>query len=100
MAAPADILTSVVPMLHAYEGRTWGQIVAGPRHIHFIDVARIVRDAQKRLAEVWEEDLPEQLLSFAVGNVPRVWGVRQGDVFQLVWWDPKHQIYPTEPRDT
>ena len=65
-------------MLHEYESFTWGQIVTGRRHIHFIDVASIVRDAQKRLSELWEEDLPEQLLSFAVGNVPRVWGVRQG----------------------
>ena len=51
-------------------------------------------EAQERWLEI--ERTEEELFRFRVGGRERIWGVRQGATFFVVWWDAEHQIYPTE----
>jgi len=30
----------------------------------------------------------------------RVWGIREGRLFSLVWWDPEHTVGPSEKKHT
>jgi len=70
-------------------------------------------EAQTRLLEVHETQeekvrrreiearvLPyvdsEELFRFRLGNLPRLWGFRIVNEFYLLWYDPKHEIYPIE----
>lgn len=36
----------------------------------------------------------EEVYRFRLGNKKRLFALRQGSVFALLWWDPKHEIYP------
>jgi hypothetical protein len=54
----------------------------------------LCQEAQERW--LWLERTEEDLFRFRVGGKERIWGVRQGATFFVVWWDAEHQIYPTE----
>jgi hypothetical protein len=54
-------------------------------------------EAQNRLEALGLDDVDE-LFRFQLGNEPRLWGVIDDDgIFYPVWWDPRHQVYPTDP---
>lgn len=55
--------------------------------------------AQSRLSELGidKEHLFElKLNGSSVGAYPRIWGVRLGQVLNILWWDPEHEVYQTE----
>ena len=54
----------------------------------------LCNEAQERWMEI--DRTEEELFRFRVGGKQRIWGVRQGPTFFVVWWDAEHQIYPTE----
>lgn len=54
----------------------------------------LCNEAQERWLEI--ERSEEELFRFRTGSKSRIWGFRQGRVFNVVWWDAEHQVYPTE----
>lgn len=95
-ATPQDLMKKVIPTLHDNESCTWAQLGGGSRHNHFISVDVIDAVARKRLEKVWMEDLPDKLVSLHIAGKTRVWGVRQGRICRLLWWDPEHTVYKVE----
>jgi hypothetical protein len=57
----------------------------------------IIGEAQRRLVAIAQDDI-DDLFSLHLGGKPRVWGVRDGSVLRLLWWDPEHEICPSLPR--
>jgi hypothetical protein len=37
------------------------------------------------------------MFRFRLGGKARLWGFRSERIFHVVWWDPDHRVYPTEP---
>ncbi len=90
-------LREVIDGLRPFESMTWGEI-EGSRH-HFISRGSIIAAAQKRLRDTRQDDVDE-LFSLRLGGKKRVFGIRDGSVLRLLWWDPKHQICPSVPKHT
>ncbi|MEV0356617.1 hypothetical protein AB0H71_11190 [Nocardia sp. NPDC050697] len=65
-----------------------------PLH-HSQSVSSICADAQRRLSDL--EIVVDEVFRLWHGNLPRLWGYLSGAVFNIVWWDRNHRIYPTEP---
>lgn len=38
----------------------------------------------------------DEMFRFRLSGKRRLWGFRVGRVFHAVWWDPEHQVYPTD----
>ena len=93
----AEQLRAVIDGLRPYETMTWAEIEG--RRDHFIDRSTIIGDAQKRLETIRHDDVDE-LFSLHLGGKPRVWGIRDGSVLRLLWWDPEHQICPSHLKHT
>lgn len=82
---------------------TWGQILgqaSGParsRHKkhHAMDFDTVCPEAQARLAELRLDEIFEELFRFRLSGKCRLWGFRIDSTFYVLWWDPKHAIYPT-----
>ncbi|MBL4613641.1 MAG: hypothetical protein JKY27_02040 [Magnetovibrio sp.] len=90
------------PNLSEFEMLTWAEIWAQrtggrKRHKKHHDMeVRVLRDeAVERWGEIGE--LGEITFRFRLGNRRRLWGYRQVNKFHLIWWDPTHKIYPTDP---
>lgn len=83
-------------MLAEVEKFTWAS--AAPR-VKSVPASGICKDARDRLGDIERDDI-DDLVEIRLGNKPRVWGVRRGHVFHVLWWDPDHTVWPTEPRNT
>jgi hypothetical protein len=91
------------PKLLEFEKLTWAEIEShaygneGKRHRahHGMESDQVCGEAQDRLHEL-ERDYPETLFRFRLGNLPRLWGVRVVNEFQVLWYDPTHKIYPVD----
>jgi len=93
-----DELLNIREHLASFESMTWTEIQQ-PAKSHFVETDRIIRDAFKRLQEIKQDDT-DQLFSLRISAQCRLWGIRDGDTFKILWWDPKHEICPSEKRHT
>jgi hypothetical protein len=99
----ADWNDSIQPKLLEWAKLTWAEIDSlvtgndGKRHKmhHSMPVEAILEEAQYRLIEL--EKLEETMFRFRLGNLPRLWGFRRAAEFHVLWFDPNHEIYPTDP---
>jgi hypothetical protein len=101
-----DDATEVFEFLTEMSQLTWREIRSqmtsggktGPQHKrhHFQAFDSVCSDAQKRIAELRLDEVAEELFRFRVRGERRLWGCVTENVFHVVWWDPNHQVYPTE----
>jgi hypothetical protein len=84
--------------LSEFERMTWQEIFRH-RSNHPIKKKDLCPDAQKRLNQIKQDDTDE-LISLALSNLIRVWGIRQGSVLKVLWWDPGHTVCPSRLRNT
>lgn len=91
------LLLDVIKKLSAFESMTWSEI-EGSKH-HSVEVWQIGKQAQNRLIEIDQDDVAE-LFSLRLSGKERVWGIRDGHIFRLLWWDPDHTVYPVHKKHT
>jgi hypothetical protein len=80
-----------------YETMTWSEIL-GPQN-HQIPRANLCHDAQVRLRELKQDDI-DSLLSLHLSARERVFGILEGSVLRILWWDPEHGVCPSRKRHT
>ena len=85
--------------LRQYEIMTWGQIYQDKKRNHDVAVGSLIKDARDRLTLLKLDDY-ETLFRFRLSGEQRVWGIRDGRVFKLLWWDPEHHICPSTKKNT
>jgi len=89
----------IFPGLRQYELMTWAAIYADRHRNHSVAISKLIRSARNRLEELGMDDLDE-LFRFRLTGTQRVWGIRDGRVFRLLWWDPGHEVCPSQLRNT
>jgi hypothetical protein len=97
-------IKKILPKLKSFESQTWEEIEKETHHKgkskhHTVDVKDICRDAQKRLEELKCNDI-EQLFSLRLEGDFRIWGIRKTNCLQIIWVDPKHEVYPVSKQKT
>lgn len=90
---------TIEPKLTEFSKLRWQEVEAqssdsGHRMHHPMDVDRISDEAQYRLIEL--EHTADTIYRFRLGNLPRLWGFRIVGEFHILWYDPKHEIYPVD----
>ena len=98
----AKVLLHIIGRLRGFESTTWGEIEkkknsGGGKQNHPIPIDRICRDALKRLEEINLDDIDE-LYQLRIGSKQRLWGIRDNEALKILWWDPKHTVYPVQKR--
>jgi len=58
---------------------------------HLVDIVKLVPNAQKRLQKIGKDDI-DQLYSLRISGKKRIWGIKEGNLFWLLWWDPEHEV--------
>jgi len=93
-------LLEVRSKLASFETMTWYEILTrdGDRN-HPISVSAMVPSAAERLLQLKLDD-HEQLISLRLTGTNRIFGIREGDSFRLLWWDPNHAICPSKLKNT
>jgi hypothetical protein len=82
-----------------YSQRTWSEIRARGDRDHPISCGKLRTEVVNRLKELKLDDVDE-IWSFHFSARSRLWGVKLGHIMQVLWWDPDHQVYPVEKKNT
>ena len=90
----------VVPKLTEWVKLTWAEIDkfssdSGHKMHHNMDTDAIIEEAQLRLIDIERHE--DIIFRFRCGNLKRLWGHRVLNRFHVIWFDQKHEIYPTDP---
>jgi hypothetical protein len=93
--ATASELLMVRDRLAAFETMTWFEILIKAKHQnHHVNVTELCKDARDRLVALKQDDV-DQLLSLRLTGAGRIWGMLEGPVMKILWWDPHHAICPS-----
>jgi hypothetical protein len=92
----------ISPKLGHWEKLKWSEIdvmTTGGRERHKMHhnmpVEVLTSEAQLRLMHLEKEE--HDIFRFRLGNKRRLWGFRVVANFEINWYDPEHEIYPTDP---
>jgi hypothetical protein len=83
-----------------FETMTWQEILdaSGGRvhgnNNHEIPTSVLVPAARRRLKKLRMDDI-DVLFSLRLTGRKRIWGILDGSVLKLLWYDPNHEIYPS-----
>ncbi len=83
----------ILPKIQNFESMMWKEILG--RDSHEVNVEQVSKAAQKRLTEIRLDDF-ERLVSLRFSAKERLWGVKINNILKIIWWDPKHEVYPTQ----
>lgn len=91
----------IIDKMIDYSSMTWQDIKrqthdGAKSKNHSIAVNELSKDAQARLRALKKEDVADSLFFFALSNLIRLIGRRDGAVFHILWYDPKHEAYLTK----
>lgn len=91
----------VLQKLMDYGGMTWGEIDRqqhdrGKSKHHYLNFDALSNDAKERIRAKGLEEDSDAIYSFALQNLLRIIGIRQGAEFYVVWYDPKHEFCPSK----
>lgn len=89
----------ILERLSQFESMTWVQVKSGTGS-HTVGAENIVKEARQRLTARKLDEWADHLTSLRVCGAERLWGILRGGIFYALWWDPDHQIYPSEKRNT
>jgi hypothetical protein len=68
------------------------------RKHHEMPIGSIESDAQQDIRRLkLDETFGDQIYRFRLGGKPRLWGFRVERTFHVVWWDPSHKVYESDP---
>lgn len=96
-----DIFYSVLEKLKSFESMTWQEILdaSGARkqgnNNHDIPLHKLCPMARKRLKELQLDDCGA-LFSLHLTGRWRVWGILDGYILKIIWFDPEHEVYPVK----
>ena len=88
----------MLPFLLDCEKKKWFELEleksdGDKKHKGYV-VNKICSEAQRRLLEIKLDDL-DHIFRFRLSNKQRMYGFLIQHVFYVLWWDPEHNIYPT-----
>lgn len=83
-------------LLH-FESQTWDQCAGtGSAGVaKRIPLDDFPTKTKRRFEDLGVDDA-EALHEFRLSGPERVWGIRRGSVCYILWWDPKHEVFPTK----
>jgi hypothetical protein len=79
---------------------TWAEINHPNTGCHPIPIKELCSEAQKRLSQIELIATEEELFSLRLSGRERLWGIRERHIFKILWWDPKHEVYPVKKKHT
>ncbi len=96
----AKTLKYVHGKLAQFETMTWAEVNHPNTGCHPIKIKDLCSEAQKRLAEIKIIEFEEELFSLRLSGKERLWGIREHHLFKILWWDPRHDVYPVSKKHT
>ena len=89
--------TLILQKMQLWETMTWDEISG--RRDHAISFDSLSDTAQKRLKDIQLDDTDE-VFSLHIDGKKRLFGIRDRNIFKVLWWDREHQVCPSLKKHT
>jgi len=101
----ASELKNLHSKLKNFEGMTWAQIESkkgkrGSRLNHSVRIDKLKMEVQDRLKHIRIFEEYDYLYSLHFNGKGRLWGIKDNEIFYILWWDKDHTVYHTSKRHT
>lgn len=96
---PDHLWDDLFNKLSNYESMTWASILQDKKRNHSVPINDLCKEARDRLEALKLDDV-DDLFRFRLSGEQRVWGMRDRQIFYLLWWDPNHQVCPSTLKNT
>ena len=67
------------------------------KHCHEMPVDAICPEARKRLSTIQLQT--DTLYQLIIHGKQRLWGIMDHNIFKVLWFDPRHEVYPMNITD-
>jgi len=94
-----SLCRDVLRKLADYESMTWQEIFNDKKRNHPVLIKSLPSQVQKCISELKLDDI-DQLHRLRLNGQERVWGILEGYIFKIIWWDPKHTVCPSPKKNT
>lgn len=91
------IISEILPKVQDFETMKWSEILG--RNNHEVDISDFSKEAQKRLQEIGLNDI-EKMVSLRLTGPKRLWGIKLQNTMRVLWWDPNHEVCPSQKKHT
>ena len=94
----------VFQKLQNFDSMTWDALLKDLRGRsrgnanHEVPREMLSKKARDRLNRIGRLDI-EEVFSLRLTNKGRIFGVRNGSVLEILWYDPKHEVCPSTKRN-
>jgi len=92
-----EIWGDIIDKLKHFETMSWDSIIRNGSHN--IEVNRLIPEAQGRLRELRLDDL-EELFSLHLNGKKRIFGILENGILSILWYDPNHELCPSQKKYT
>lgn len=94
--------STILAKLRDFESMTWADIKrqtnrAGKTRNHYVATRNLTRSARERLEKLKQDDV-ERLFSLRLSSRIRIYGIVDGHILKIIWYDPEHRLYPSKPK--
>ncbi len=91
--ATAAHLALIHEKLTNFESMTMNEIVGARKGSKAIPTEDLQPKARNRLVDLGRDD-QTSVIELRLGDSERLFGIRDGSVVYLLWWDPHHDVFP------
>ena len=84
----------IIDRLANHETMSFDEIrKAGSHWIDLYELNKQNKEVGKRLEAIRQDDV-DGLFSFRINKAGRVFCIRRSQVMSVLWWDPRHEVWP------
>lgn len=96
----SPVFAEIVKALASFETMTFNEIFhqGGEPGKHYAPES-LCKDAQDRLIELMYDD-ETRISRLRIGAKKRLYGFVRDDAFEVLWWDPEHEVCPSTLKHT
>ena len=87
----------ILSLMRSWETMTWIEIEG--RRNHSISIQSLSDLARKRLLHIQLDDIDE-VFSLHIDGKKRLFGIRDRNIFKVLWWDREHKVCPSTKKHT
>ncbi|WP_419659698.1 hypothetical protein Dvar_00190 [Desulfosarcina variabilis str. Montpellier] len=91
------VWTAIHQKIAEFEEMTWYDIKRNGSHS--IPIYNLCPQAKQRLSEIQLDDIDE-IFSLRLTGRQRIFGIKHNEVLKILWWDPDHQVCPSQKKHT
>ena len=87
----------ILSKMREWETMTWNEISG--RRDHAIETENLSPEAKKRLINIKLDDI-DTIFSLHIDGKKRLIGIRDRNIFRVLWWDKEHKVCPSLKKHT